>query len=117
VNKVLKGDRYEQDAQSGQWVSGPFDLHYLGGSDLDFLCSSQVTGDFVMGFTARVQGKKTGGELEKATLKTLGGFYLETSPGANSPGGSQEYRAGGLSFTGVLAPAPSVPVPNNVLVH
>jgi len=113
LNSVLKGDRYEQDAQSGQWVSEPFDLHYLAGSDIDFLCWSEVSGNMTVLFTARVQGKKKGDMLQRASLKSMGGYYMEKSAGDVSP----EYWTGGLSVTGTLVPASSVPVPEGVLAH
>ena len=113
LNSVLKGDRYEQDAQTGQWVREPFDLHYLAGSDTDFLCWSEVTGDMTVLFTARVQGKKKGDMLQRASLKSMGGYYMEKSAGDASP----EYWTGGLSVTGTLVPASSVPVPEGVLAH
>ena len=74
-----------------------------------------------MGFTARVQGKKRDGTLESASMKTLGGYYLETDSGANSASDSaangQPYWAGGLSITGTLVPEPKVPVPSDARIH
>jgi len=121
ANKLLKGDRYEQDSQSDQWFTEPFSLRYITGSDTDFLCWAQSNGSLAMGFTARVQGKKKEGTLESGSMKTLGGYYMETSSGANSTSDStandQQYWAGGLSISGTLVPEPKVPVPSEALIH
>ena len=125
ANKVLQADGYEQDT-SGQWFSEPFNLNYLGGSNQDFLCWSQVTGDISTGFTARIKGNmkkvtsKTGQSTEQqqqdlvgATFKTMGGYYIEMS---NESGSSGNY-AGSITITGSLIPESKVPVPSNTWVH
>ena len=116
ANKILRGDRYGLDT-GGQWTSEPLTLHYLAGSDLDFLCWAQETGDTIMGFTARIKGQKSNGELVKATFKTLGGYYLDASNDGGSGAGSTEFWAGALSVTGVLIPEAEAPVPGSVLIH
>ncbi len=113
TNGVLQGDGYMQDAQTGQWISEPFMLNFIAGSNLDFLCSSEVTGDLTMRFTARMQGKERNGVLGSATFKTLGGYYIEVSRASGSP----EYFAGGLSITGKLIPESKVPVPADAQLH
>jgi len=53
----------------------------MGGSDLDFLCQSQVTdnaANSTEGFTARIVGKETAGVLKSATFKSLGGYYIDS---------------------------------------
>jgi len=115
-NKVLQGDRYEQDANSGQWFSEPLTLHYIAGSNLDFLCSFQVTDNTAntsSGLTGRVRGRKVSGALGTATLKTLGGYYIEISNGSNST----EYYVGGLKITGNLISDSKVPVTAEVILH
>jgi hypothetical protein len=99
---VLQGELYQYDTKSSQWVKDSLTLHVIGGTSTDFLCWSQVNGDFTTGFTARIQGRKTGGILKSATFKTLGGYYLETSSG--NP------VAGGISINGSLVPESKVPV-------
>jgi len=102
-NKTFQADRYEQDT-NGQWFIEPGTLLYIAGNDLDFLCSFQVTDsatNTMEGFTARIQGRETGGVLNSATFKTLGGYYVEKSNGS----GPTEHYAGGLKITGKLVDA------------
>ena len=117
TNRVLQGDRYMQDAQTGQWISESFMLNFITGSNLDFLCSYGVTGDLTIGFTARIQGKERNGVLGNATFKTMGGYYIELSRPSGDGSGSPEYFAGGLSITGNLIPESKVPVPADVQLH
>jgi hypothetical protein len=125
ANKFLQADGYEQD-MSGQWFSEPFNLNYLGGSNQDFICWSQVTGDITIGFTARIKGNvkkvtsKTGQSTEQqqqdlvgATFKTMGGYYIEMS---NESGSSGNFVAG-ITIAGNLIPESKVPVPSNTWVH
>ena len=115
-NGVLQGDRYEQDPDTGQWSSESLTLLYIAGTDLDFLCSFQVTDNAtntMSGFTARLQGRGISGVLKSGTFKTLGGYYVEKSNGS----GPTVHYAGGLRITGYLVPDSRIPVPSEVLLH
>jgi hypothetical protein len=117
ANRVLQGDQYTKDGQTGQWMSEPLMLDFIAGSHLDFLCSSGVAGDVTMGFTARIQAKEGNEGLGSATFKTLGGYYIEENKQSGSGSGSSEYFVGGLSITGNLIPESKVPVPADVQLH
>ncbi|HSB07054.1 MAG TPA: hypothetical protein VLK23_17895, partial [Thermodesulfobacteriota bacterium] len=108
---VLQADLYQYDNQMSQWVSETLPIQFLAGSKLDFLGLSQVTGNFTSGFTARIQGKEKGGVLERATFKTMGGFYVEVISESESGSASEasEHDAGGLSMNGTLIPESNVP--------
>ena len=120
VNKVFQVDRYEQDGQTGQWFSDPLTLYFIAGTQFDFLCwSGEETDNHMSGFTARIQGYENKGELQRATFKTMGGYYVELTNASGS--GSQStpslQNVGGLSFSGALAPEGKVPVPRNIFQH
>ena len=117
TNRVLQGDRYMQDAQTGQWVSEPFMLTFFTGSNLDFLCSHEVTGDLTIKFTARIRGTERNGILVSATFKTMGGYYTAVNRASGDGSGSPEYFAGGVSITGNLIPESKVPVPADRQLH
>jgi len=110
---VLQADLYQYDSEISEWVSDALPIQYLAGSKLDFLGLSQVTGNFTSGFTARIQGKEKGGVLERATFKTMGGFYVEaigeSESGSESGSEASEHNAGGLSMNGTLIPESNVP--------
>ena len=109
---ILQADLYEPDGNGG-WITEPLSFHYIGGSDLDFLCWSQVTGDFSLGLTARIHGNDRNGVLRSASFKTLGGYYFEIDNTLTPP----EYWAGGFSMNGTLIQESKVPVPSDVQVH
>jgi hypothetical protein len=117
VSKTFQADRYWQDANSGQWISEPITLNYLAGSRLDFLCWSQMTGDVTFVFTARIQGREIKGALGRATFKTLGGYYIDSSSASKDKAGSSEQNAGGLSISGNLISEPNLPVPDEAIIH
>ncbi len=100
---MLQGELYQFDSKSSQWVTDSLTLHIIGGTPTDFLCWSQVNGDFTGGFAARIQGKENGGILKSATFKTLGGYYFETTSGT--------LVAGKMSISGTLVPESKVPAP------
>jgi hypothetical protein len=106
---VLQGELYQYDTKSNQWVSDPLALHLIGGSPTDFLCWTQVNGDFTSGFVVRIQGKEKDGVLKSGTFKILGGYYFETSGGTASS--SADSLAGTISINGSLVPEARVPVP------
>jgi hypothetical protein len=115
-NQILQGDLYEYDTATAQWSSQPLSLQFIAGSDLDFLCQSQVTdtaANTTEGFTARIVGKGTGGVLKSATFKSLGGYYID----ALNQSGSIVNCAGGLKLTGALIQELKVPVPAEVITH
>jgi hypothetical protein len=106
---VLQGELYQRDSK-GQWVHAPLTLHFIDGTRTDFLCWSQVSGDFTAGFTARLQGRQSGGILKSGSFKTLGGYYFEIdSTGGTSS--SQAFSGGQISINGSLVPESKVPVP------
>jgi mono/diheme cytochrome c family protein len=117
VSKTFHADRYWQDANSGQWISEPIILNYLAGSKFDFLCWSQMTSDFTFVFTARIQGRETKGVLGRATFKTLGGYYIDSSSASRNKAASSEQNAGGLSISGNLISEPNLPVPDEAIIH
>ena len=106
---VLQGKLHQLDSKSGQWVSDPLALHLIGGSPTDFLCWTQVNGDFTSGFVVRIQGKEKDGVLKNGTFKILGGYYFEMSRGNASS--SADSLAGAISINGSLVPEARVPVP------
>lgn len=106
---VLQGELYQRDSK-GQWIHAPLAFHFIDGTRTDFLCWSQVSGEFTAGFTARLQGKESSGILKSGSFKTLGGYYFEidSTGGASS---SQAFSGGQLSISGSLVPRAKVPVP------
>jgi hypothetical protein len=112
---VLQGQLY-QHGSNNQWVHAPITLHFIDGTHTDFLCWSQVSGDFTAGFTARLQGKESGGILKSGSFKTLGGYYFEidSTGGASS---SQAFSGGQVSINGSLVPRTRVPVPDSALAQ
>ena len=106
---VLQSELYQRDSK-GQWIHAPLTFHFIDGTRTDFLCWSQVSGNFTAGFTARLQGRETGGILKSGTFKTLGGYYFEidSTGGASS---SQAFSGGQVSINGSLVPESKVPVP------
>jgi hypothetical protein len=110
-NIALQTDWYEQDSQTGQWVSIPLTLTFFAGTSLDFMCWSQEEGKYIIGFTARIQGVEKNGELERATFKTMGGFYLDINK--EDASGTPESWAGQFSLTGNLVQESKVPIPNS----
>jgi hypothetical protein len=112
---VLQGQLY-QHGSNNQWVHAPLTLHFIDGTRTDFLCWSQVSGDFTAGFTARLQGKESGGILKSGSFKTLGGYYFEIdSTGGTSS--SQAFSGGQVSINGSLVLRTRVPVPDNALAQ
>jgi hypothetical protein len=99
----LRGYGYNQE--DGNVAEGIIDLHYLGGTDLDFLCwGVLVDSDSHEQFTARITGKESGGILKSAAFKTMGGIYWEKSK--NVPGNS---KAGGFTIIGTLISESKLP--------
>ena len=69
---VLQAEIHQKDSQTGQWVTDPLALHLIGGSSTDFLCWTQVNGDFTSGFVVRIQGKGKRRCLEKWNFQNTG---------------------------------------------
>jgi hypothetical protein len=112
---ILKADRYEYDAESGQWFTEPFTLNYLSGSVLDFLCSAHTIDEqtnSTYGFTARISGLQRQGILE-ARFKTLGGYYVSVINGEPD----NEYSSGNLIIQGKLISESDIPVPADILLN
>ena len=106
---VLQGELYQRDS-TGQWIHAPLNFHFIDGTRTDFLCWSQVSGEFTAGFTARLQGKESSGILKSGSFKTLGGYYFEIDSTGDAPS-SQAFSGGQLSINGSLVPRTRVPVP------
>jgi hypothetical protein len=80
-------------------------LHYLGGTDLDFLCLDVLTDDsWHQTFTSRITGKESRGILKSATFKTMGGIYWEKNQ--YDP---RESYAGSITITGTLISESKLP--------
>jgi len=112
---VLLGELYQRDSK-GQWIHAPLTFHFIDGTRTDFLCWSQVSGEFTAGFTARLQGKESSGTLKSGSFKTLGGYYFEIDSTGETPS-SQAFSGGQLSINGSLVPRAKVPVPDNTLAQ
>ncbi len=105
-DQFLRCSEYDKD-EEGTIYQTDFDLHYLGGTDLDFLCQCDIVNDEIIGFTARIKGKELRGALKSATFKTLGGYYWERSsdPILNP----RSCKAGGSTITGSLISESKLP--------
>ena len=90
---------YDQD-EEGAVNQTNIVLHYLGGTDLDFLVLCHIVSDQRIGFTARITGKESKGTLKSATFKTLGGYAWERS--SDPVSNPRESEAGGLTISGSL---------------
>ena len=104
TNKVV--NFYLYSYHDDQWRGDSSDLHYLGGSSLNFLCyhfESEYEGEYGhgMGFTARIQGKTKNGVLTSATIKSLGGYEWKWD--------IEEDKATGVTITGSLIPESKLP--------
>jgi hypothetical protein len=118
VSEVFHVDRYERDAQTGQWSSYPLTLRFFAGTQFDFLCRSQETTDnHTTGFTARIQGHTKNDQLQRATFNTMGGYYVELINASGDKSSSVEEMVGGLSISGSLISEADVPVPSSSLQH
>ena len=116
ANKVVNS--YVYSYHDDQWRRQSSDLHYLGGSSLNFLCyhfESEYEGEYGhgMGFTARIQGKMKNGVLTSATFRSLGGCEWEWD--------TEEDMATGVTITGSLIPEsklpPDIPIQPTVEFH
>jgi len=90
---VLSCDLYVQN-DNADWVSYPFEFHYVGGDDSNFASWAQTLGN---AFTVQVKGtQKTNGTFSGATIKTLGGLSWEIDDVPEST----ERWVGSLKFSG-----------------
>jgi len=97
---------YDQD-EEGNIYQNNISLHYLGGTDLDFLVLCHVVSEQRIGFTARITGKESQGALKSATFKTLGGYaYTRSSDPILNPRNSE---ADGVTITGGLISESKLP--------
>jgi hypothetical protein len=111
ANMVFDSQLYQYDAQTNEWLAGPMPLHYISGSEMEFLCWSQVTGDSNFGFTAQLRGTMAGGVLERATFKSVGGYHVQ---GSSQPGSTQQ-QSGWLTITGKMVS--DLEVPTEILLN
>ncbi len=104
-DKFLTCAQYEQDEEGV--INENITLHFLGGTDLDFLVLCHIVSEENIGFTARITGKESAGTLKSATAKTLGGYsYTRSDDPVLSP---RNGRAEGLTITGSLIPESKLP--------
>jgi hypothetical protein len=84
--------------------SGPMELYFIVGSDLDFVCLGvhNNSNGAHMEFTARISGKQSKGVLSSATFKSMGGYFYE----ADSPTSGD---AGSTTITGHLISESKLP--------
>ena len=105
-DKFLTCSEYEQD-EEGAILQNNITLHYLGGTDLDFLVLCHIVSEENIGFTARITGKESVGAWKSATVKTIGGYsYARSGDPILSP---RNGRAEGLTITGSLIPESKLP--------
>jgi hypothetical protein len=108
---LLRCSLYDQDydEEVGQIIVDIHfvQIHYLGGTDLDFLCLGFIAdSEGHEQFTVRITGKASGGILKSATFKTLGGFGWEKNQNDSDP---RKSWAGGLTITGSLISESKLP--------
>jgi len=117
-NKVLQATILGK-GEEGKW-SEPILLHYISGTNLKFLCWSQMTlaGDANFGFTAQIRGSKRRGELAGGTFTSVGGYHVETTEGDDDDddedadgeeSSKKQPPAGWLKITGKLIAGEKVP--------
>jgi hypothetical protein len=117
-NKVLQATILGK-GEEGKW-SEPILLHYISGTNLKFLCWSQMTlaGDANFGFTAQIRGSKRRGELASGTFTSVGGYHVETTEGDDDDddedadgeeSSKKQPPAGWLKITGKLIAGEKVP--------
>jgi hypothetical protein len=100
---LLRCSGYDQGG--GEFNQYIVDLHYLGGTDLDFLCLGIIVdSEHHEQFTARITGKESGEILKSATFKTMGGTSWKKSQFDPRSG-----KEGGLTLTGSLIPESKLP--------
>jgi hypothetical protein len=105
-DKFLSCSVYDQD-EDGNTNQSSISLHYLGGSDLDFLVLCHIASEQNVGFIARITGKQSTGTLKSATFKTLGGYsYTRSSDPILNP---RSAEAEGLTITGSLISESKLP--------
>jgi hypothetical protein len=102
---LLRCSLYDQDDE--EVVQKIVEIHYLGGTDLDFLCLGFIAdSEGHEQFTVRITGKASGGILKSATFKTLGGFGWDKNQYDSDP---RKSWAGGLTITGTLISESKLP--------
>ena len=95
----------EYDQGGGQFNQSIIDLHYIGGTDLDFLCWTIIqSSEDHERFIARITGKESGGILKSATFKTIVFGYWAKSQ--YDPRGGE---AGAITLTGSLISESKLP--------
>jgi len=116
VSQVLQATLNVRDDDRHGWSSVPFPLHYISGTNLDFLCWAQVTGDngVIYAITARVRGTLKGGVLRSATFTTVGGYYVQTlrsneSSDEDDEDSDHEHQGGQLKIKGKLISKTRIP--------
>ena len=116
-NKILQATILGK-GEEGKW-SEPILLHYISGTNLKFLCWSQMTlaGDANFGFTAQIRGSKRRSELVGGVFTSVGGYHVETTEDDDEDGededddesSNKQPPAGWLKITGKLIAEEKVP--------
>jgi hypothetical protein len=105
-DKYLSCSVYDQD-EDGNPNQSSISLHYVGGTDLDFLVLCHIASEQNVGFIGRITGKQSTGILKSATFKTLGGYsYARSSDPILNP---RSGEAEGLAITGSLISESKLP--------
>ena len=109
-NSILYADDYSYDNDGQRWNIVSFQFNYLGGTDLDFLFSSQGTIDDPEEYASyalvgRITGKTKAGNLKSAAFN---------APGINSVG---THCTNWGKNVGSMIPESKVQVPSEVIIH
>jgi len=118
-NKILQATILGKGEDEEEKWSESILLRYISGTNLNFLCWSQMTlaGDATYGFTARIRGSMRKGNLAGGIFTSVGGYHVET-PEENDNGddddddeelSSKQSPAGWLKITGRLIAEAKVP--------
>ena len=118
-NKVLRATILGKGEDGeGKW-SEPISLHYISGTNLNFLCWSQLTlaSNANYGFTARIRGIMRRGDSVRGIFTSVGGYHVETTEDDEDEDedddgeelSSKQPSAGWLKITGKLIAEERVP--------
>ncbi|RPJ05009.1 MAG: hypothetical protein EHM36_08960 [Deltaproteobacteria bacterium] len=105
-----EGSEGREDREDRDSWSVPLSLQYISGTNLDFLCSSQITLDngANYGFTARIRGWMRRGVLVGGSFRTAGGYHVQSVQSQGERPGNQDV-SGWLKIIGRMVPEGKVP--------
>ncbi len=109
--ELLRFDYYEFMEYDDIWHVNTDAFHFFAGTDDKFLFwynSADATSE--AGLNGLIDGKVKDGELQSASIKTLGGLYLDVSDDYT------RYSAGEQTLNGRMIDASKVPVPFSVII-